>query len=86
MSDSLAGALPDYVVDARGLYCPEPVMMLHNAVRDTVPGQRITLLATDPSTRRDVPRFCQFLGHTLLGMDEAEDAFTFYLCRGGVND
>lgn len=29
---------PDAVLDATGLHCPEPVMMLHNKVRDLPAG------------------------------------------------
>jgi tRNA 2-thiouridine synthesizing protein A len=25
---------PDYILDATGLFCPEPVMLLHNQIRD----------------------------------------------------
>jgi len=40
-------------------------MMLHNAVRDAGSGVQIQMVATDPSTTRDVPKFCRFLGHSL---------------------
>ena len=60
MSDATA------TLDTQGLMCPEPVMMLHNAVRDMAAGELLQVLATDPSTQRDIPRFCQFLGHELL--------------------
>ncbi|MFL0799963.1 MAG: sulfurtransferase TusA [Agarilytica sp.] len=53
-------------VDAKGLICPEPVMMLHSAVRDAKGGQVIQVLATDPSTKKDIAQFCEFLGHELL--------------------
>ena len=53
-------------LDASGLVCPEPVMLLHNRVRDMASGEVLEVLATDPSTTRDIPRFCQFLGHTLV--------------------
>ena len=53
-------------IDAIGLKCPEPVMLLHAAMRRLAPGQELTLRATDPSTERDVPNFCEFLGHALL--------------------
>ena len=55
MSDTLPN--PDAQLDARGLFCPEPVMMLHNAVRDLGAGECLEVLATDPSTQRDIPRF-----------------------------
>lgn len=53
----------DAILDATGLNCPEPVMMLHNKVRDLAPGGLLKVIATDPSTRRDIPKFCVFLGH-----------------------
>ncbi|MFI8482677.1 sulfurtransferase TusA [Pseudomonas sp. NPDC078700] len=66
---------PDSVLDASGLNCPEPVMMLHNKVRDMQAGSLLKVIATDPSTRRDVPKFCVFLGHDLL--DQAEESGTY---------
>jgi tRNA 2-thiouridine synthesizing protein A len=59
------------VLDTRGLYCPEPVMLLHKKVRELPPGALLEVLATDPSTTRDIPKFCHFLGHELL--DSAQD-------------
>ncbi|MDY0007588.1 MAG: sulfurtransferase TusA family protein, partial [Spongiibacteraceae bacterium] len=35
----------DAVLDACGLYCPEPVMLLHNHIRDLAPGQVLKLVA-----------------------------------------
>jgi len=57
---------PQESIDAIGLKCPEPVMLLHAAMRRLAPGQELTLRATDPSTERDVANFCEFLGHALL--------------------
>ncbi|HBZ98415.1 MAG TPA: sulfurtransferase TusA, partial [Pseudomonas sp.] len=45
----------DAVLDATGLNCPEPVMMLHNKVRDLAGGAMLKVIATDPSTQRDIP-------------------------------
>ena len=58
--------LPIIELDTCGLNCPEPVMMLHQAMRRAAAGQEIYVLATDPSTRRDIPKFCLHLGHELL--------------------
>ncbi|CAH0990623.1 Sulfur carrier protein TusA [Sinobacterium norvegicum] len=70
----------DLTLDACGLYCPEPVMMLHNKVRDIVAGTVLEVIATDPSTERDIPKFCNFLGHELLE-SRAEDGKYFYYIR-----
>ncbi|HCO59374.1 MAG TPA: sulfurtransferase TusA [Porticoccaceae bacterium] len=70
----------DLLVDASGLVCPEPVMLLHSAVCEASSGQIIKLVATDPSTLRDVPKFCRFLGHQLIHKEEAS-RYLFFIRR-----
>ena len=76
---------PQESIDAIGLRCPEPVMLLHAAMRRLESGQELTLRATDPSTERDVPNFCEFLGHALLVArregDEEKDGTLRLLAR-----
>ena len=67
-------------LDAIGLYCPEPVMLLHNRVRDMAGGELLRLVATDPSTTRDIPKFCLYLGHELLSQQLYDDRY-YYLIR-----
>ena len=66
-------------LDARGLFCPEPVMLLHNKIRDIDAGELLMLTATDPSTTRDVPKFCHFLGHELIESHERDGDFTYLI-------
>lgn len=66
-------------LDASGLYCPEPVMLLHNKIRDIEVGQLLRLLATDPSTTRDVPKFCHFLGHELLESNQSDGNYSYLI-------
>lgn len=72
----------DLELDAKGLFCPEPVMMLHNRMNDVEPGQVLRVIATDPSTTRDIPRFCQFLNHELVGESHDDKQFVYYIRRG----
>ena len=69
----------DHELDAVGLLCPEPVMMLHNKVREMTEGQTLAITATDPSTTRDIPKFCQFLGHPLLHSDKLDGKYYYYI-------
>ena len=69
----------DHILDATGLYCPEPVMLLHNKVRDMAAGEVLQVLATDPSTQRDIPKFCNFLGHELLAQESDEKIYMYWL-------
>ncbi len=68
---------PDYILDTTGLYCPEPVMLLHNKIRDITVGEVLQILATDPATQRDIPKFCSFLGHELLAQDEVDGNYRY---------
>ncbi len=66
-------------LDASGLYCPEPVMLLHNKIRDIAPGQLLRLTATDPSTTRDIPKFCLYLEHELLESEQDDEIYTYLI-------
>lgn len=70
-------------LDASGLLCPEPVMLLHGKVREMPAGELLEVIATDPSTSRDIPRFCEFLGHTLEAQEQSHDHYR-YLIRKKV--
>jgi len=74
---------PDHHLDAVGLLCPEPVMMLHNKVRDMGEGQVLRMVASDPSSMRDIPKFCSFLGHVLLAQTEEEGEYIYLIKKGG---
>ncbi|HSC69067.1 MAG TPA: sulfurtransferase TusA [Cellvibrio sp.] len=69
----------DKSLDASGLLCPEPVMMLHKVMRELDSGNIVEVIATDPSTLRDIPKFCLFLGHDLLEQNEADMQYVFYI-------
>ncbi len=69
----------DDTLDTCGLYCPEPVMMLHSKIRDLGSGEVLRVLATDPATTRDIPKFCGFLGHELLHQEHANDQYTYWI-------
>ena len=60
-------------VDARGLRCPLPVIRLAAAAREAPAGTLITLLATDPAARHDVPAWCRMRGHELREMTGVPD-------------
>ncbi|MEH6628147.1 MAG: sulfurtransferase TusA [Motiliproteus sp.] len=74
----------DHFMDAKGLFCPEPVMMLHNKVRDMGVGEILQVVATDPSTQRDIPKFCTFLGHELIDHHEQKQCFWYYIRKGAA--
>ena len=75
---------PEHELDALGLRCPEPVMMVRKTVRKLDDGQTLLIIADDPATVRDIPSFCQFMDHTLVA-SQTEQLPYQYLIKKGVN-
>jgi len=66
-------------LDATGLVCPEPLMIVRNKVREMASGEVLHVVATDPSTGRDFHNFCRFMGHTLLAEERLADRFEYWI-------
>ena len=69
----------DHELDTRGLRCPEPVMMLHKQIRVMAAGETVLVRATDPATVRDIPQFCEFLGHQLVDQQTVGDEYRYWV-------
>jgi len=62
------------LVDATGLTCPLPVLRAQKALSSLKAGDIITVHATDPLSRIDIPHFCQQSGHRLINnFDQKND-------------
>ncbi len=72
-------------VDAHGLSCPEPLMLLRAAVRRSEPGTLIELYSEDPVSLRDVPAYCEFIGHELVSLPDAEHPHRFVIKTKAVS-
>ncbi|MFL2743035.1 MAG: sulfurtransferase TusA family protein [Gammaproteobacteria bacterium] len=64
-------------IDAVGLICPEPIMLLHKAIHESNSGDIVELIATDPVAKKDVEKFCEFLNHKLLSFETKKDQLIF---------
>ncbi len=80
MSDLFLEAIHN--LDARGLRCPEPVMMIRKTVRKIEQGDTLLVVADDPSTTRDIPSFCRFMDHTLLASDIEQPPYRYLIRKG----
>jgi tRNA 2-thiouridine synthesizing protein A len=72
----------DLQLDATGLVCPEPLMLVRNRIREMRSGQILHVLATDPSTGRDFRNFCRFMGHELLAEQGDASPFQYWIRKG----
>lgn len=69
------------LLDCRGLKCPLPVLKLEKRLARLPPGAALTLLATDPMARIDIPLLCRQGGHACaLGQDG--DVLRFAIVKG----
>lgn len=69
----------DEKLDAQGLLCPEPLMLLRNRLREVTGGYKIFVVATDPSTERDFSNLCRFMGHTMVAQRDRNGLFEFVI-------
>lgn len=69
----------DSTLDAQGLLCPEPLMLVRNRVREMAPGAVLHIQATDPSTHRDFVNFCRFMGHELMRADTDGPLYEYWI-------
>ena len=60
------------MLDARGLRCPLPVLKAEKRLAQLPPGAGLTVLATDPMARVDIPLFCRQQGHACTCADHGE--------------
>jgi len=72
----------DRKLDALGLRCPEPVMMVRLNVRKMTDGEVLLVLADDPSTTRDIPKFCTFMNHQLVASDTEQLPYKYLIKKG----
>ncbi len=66
MTDTLTAPGPTRTVDARGSYCPGPLMELIRAIRESAPGQVIAVYSSDTGSKSDIPKWVEKAGHRLI--------------------
>ncbi len=59
-------------IDARGSFCPGPLMELIRGIRETEPGTILAVLSTDSGSRIDIPKWVEKAGHRLIGVTTRE--------------
>jgi len=73
-------------VDARGLYCPLPVLRLAAALQAGPPRARVRLFATDPEVVPDVDSYCRETGAKLLSRREESGVFVFEIEKPAIGE
>jgi tRNA 2-thiouridine synthesizing protein A len=66
--------------DARGSFCPGPLMELIRIVRDAKVGDVLAVLSADEGSKKDIPAWLAKAKHEFLGAEPVENA-TRFVCR-----
>ena len=56
-------------IDARGSFCPGPLMELIRGIRESAPGTLLAVWSTDSGSRIDIPKWVEKAGHRLVGVN-----------------
>ena len=59
-------------IDARGSYCPGPLMELIRAIREGSVGDVIAVWSSDAGSRLDIPKWVEKAGHRLVGIESRD--------------
>ena len=63
---------PTRVIDARGSFCPGPLMELIRAIKESEVGETIAVWSADKGSRIDIPKWVEKAGHRLIGVQESD--------------
>lgn len=70
----------DKELDARGSFCPGPLMELIRGVKAAPVGSIIAVLSSDPGSGKDIPVWIAKAKHEFLGAFQ-EDGYTRFVVR-----
>jgi len=59
-------------IDARGSFCPGPLMELIRAIREGEVGDVLAVLSSDKGSKTDIPKWVAKAGHELIGVEEQD--------------
>jgi tRNA 2-thiouridine synthesizing protein A len=74
-------AVPETLLDVKGLSCPLPVLRANRMLRSMPEGARLHVLATDRAAVQDFRAFCQETGHALIAFGEEGGVLSFVIRR-----
>ena len=67
------------ILDALGLFCPEPVFRTKIELENMQVGEILTVYADDPAAEDDITRWVTKTGHELLDMAKEGTKITFQI-------
>lgn len=60
-------------IDARGSFCPGPMMELIRVIKSSEVGDVVSVLSTDKGSQRDIPKWVEKAKHELVGVETIDN-------------
>ncbi len=73
-------------IDASGLICPMPLMLLKQTMQDIPAGAKVCIEVTDVHAELDFEIWCERFGHTLDKIQDNDPVMRFLVTKGQLND
>ena len=77
------GTNANIVVDARGYFCPIPIIKASEAMKTLAAGGVIEVISDDPAIEFDLPAWCESQGHRIESHALAGDVYRYFVRKGG---
>lgn len=74
MTEATMTTTPTRTIDARGSFCPGPLMELIRGIREAQVGDILDVLSSDKGSKVDIPKWIEKAGHRLISV-ETRDGF-----------
>ena len=72
MTETASSYVVTRTIDARGSFCPGPLMELIRAIKEGEVGDVIAVLSSDKGSKIDIPKWVEKAGHKLLSLESRE--------------
>ncbi len=59
-------------IDARGSFCPGPLMELIRGIREAQVGDVLAVLSSDKGSKVDIPKWIEKAGHRLVSVESLD--------------
>lgn len=71
----------EVVVDARGSFCPGPLMETIKTIRKVPSGTKIVVLSTEEGSAKDIPNWAQKSGHEVVEVKKEGDTWKIVIVK-----
>ena len=72
MTETASSYVITRTIDARGSFCPGPLMELIRAIKEGEVGDVIAVLSSDKGSKIDIPKWVEKAGHKLVAVESLE--------------